>query len=88
MRTLLGKEAIMRWPGDAPEDVKALARKVIDVLRDHDADVVGPAIGMAFGFVILELGNGADDVAQVDRMMQDVRAIVLKYGAAIERYAQ
>ena len=78
----------MRFPGDAPEDVKTLAKKVIDILAGHDADVVGPAIGMAFGFVILELGDGADDVAQVDRMMEDVRQICLKYNAAVERYAQ
>jgi hypothetical protein len=78
----------MRFPGDAPEDVKALARKVIDLLAGHDADVVGPAIGLSFGFVILELGNRVDDMAQVDRMMEDVRKLVLKYGAAVERYAQ
>jgi hypothetical protein len=79
---------MVKWPSDAPEDVKTLAKKVIDILAGHDADVVGPAIGMAFGFVILELGDGADDVAQVDRMMEDVRRIVLKYNAAIEYYPQ
>jgi hypothetical protein len=79
---------MVKWPGDAPDDVKALARKVLDVLKGHDADVVGPAIGLSFAFVVLELGDGADDEAQVDRMMQDVRAICLKYGAAIESYTQ
>jgi hypothetical protein len=79
---------MVKWPSDAPTDVKTLAHKVIDILAGHDAAVVGPAIGMAFGFVILELADRADDVAEVDRMMEDVRKLVLKYGAAIERYAQ
>jgi hypothetical protein len=76
----------MRWPSEAPDDVKALANKIIDLLVHQDAAIVGPAISMAFGFTILELGKGADDVAQVDRIMQDVRDIVLKYGAAVESY--
>jgi hypothetical protein len=73
----------MRWPDNTPAEVQALANQLIGILNQYDADVAGPAIGIAFGFTICELGGCADDVRAVDRMMQDVRALVLKYGAAV-----
>jgi len=73
----------MDWPKDASDDVKRLANQLIGILNQHDAEVVGPAIGITFGFTICELGGCADDVRAVDRMMADVRALVIKYGAAV-----
>jgi hypothetical protein len=73
----------MDWPKDASDDVKALANQLIEILNQHDASVAGPAVGIAFGFTICELGGCADDVRAVDQMMQDVRALVIKYGAAL-----
>jgi hypothetical protein len=78
----------MDWPAvDAPDDVKALGKKLIAVLEDHDAAVMGPAIAVVFGYTILELADRADDMAMVDRMMEDVCAICIKYGAAIESFS-
>src|SRR6516165_1002694 len=48
----------MDWPAvDAPDDVKALGKKLIAVLEDHDAAVMGPAIAVVFGYTILELAD-------------------------------
>jgi hypothetical protein len=73
----------MRWPDNIPAEVKALANQLIGILNQHDADIAGPAIGIVFGFTICELGGCADDARAVDRMMQDVRALAIKYGAAV-----
>jgi hypothetical protein len=79
----------MRWPAiDAPDDVKALGKKLIAVMDGYDAATMGPAIAVVFAYTVLELADKAEDMSAVDRMMEDVRKLVLKYGAALERYEQ
>jgi hypothetical protein len=79
----------MRWPAiDAPADVKALGKKLIAVMEGYDPTTIGPAISVVFGYVVLELADKADDMSAVDRMMADVRALVLRHGAAKESYTQ
>jgi hypothetical protein len=74
----------MQWPANTPTDIKQLADEIFDVLHGHDSDIIGPTIGIVFGFTILSLANRADDVAMVDKMMADVRELVVRYGAAVE----
>jgi hypothetical protein len=44
-------------------------------------------VSLAFAYTILELGGLAENAAALDRMMADVSALVVRYGAATERSA-
>jgi hypothetical protein len=75
----------MRWPNDTPDAVKALAERILAVLEGSDVEVVGPAISLAFGYVILDLGGHGEDVAALDGITDDITQLVLRYNAAVAR---
>jgi len=75
--------APMHWPDTVPQDVRQLAERLITTLEGHDVEVVGPAISLAFGYVILDLGGHAEDAAALDRITDDITQLVLRYNAAI-----
>ena len=74
----------MHWPDNTPANVRALAECVISVLEGSDIETVGPAISLAYAYVILDLGGHADDdVAAMDGMVRDLLDLAIKYNAAV-----
>jgi hypothetical protein len=76
------------WSADTPAlaDVKALADELVAVLEGHNSEVIGPAMSMAFLFTVLELGKHNGDMEVLSRMMEDLSAFVVRYGAATVRH--
>jgi hypothetical protein len=65
--------------------VRQLAEHIISILEGYDIEIVGPAISLAYAYVILDLGGHAEDVTALDKMTADLSALAIKYNAAVAR---
>jgi hypothetical protein len=64
---------------------KALADDLLVLLNEHGREVAGPALGIAFSFMLLEFGGHSEDMGKLSEILRDVSELITKYGAAIER---